>query len=64
VTPLAAIGLRGRQPALDEHEGGWKLASMGDGGKLPAPRGGVVGCGVRKKRKQILVKQMLMNYFF
>jgi hypothetical protein len=51
VTPLAAIGSHGRQPTLDEHEGGWKLASMGGGGKLPAPRGGAVSCGVREKRK-------------
>jgi hypothetical protein len=42
---------------LDEHEGGWKLASMGGGGKLPAPRGGAVGCGLRaRERKQMLMK--------
>jgi hypothetical protein len=42
---------------LDDHEGGWKLASMGGGGRLPAPRGGAVGCGVRaRERKQKLMK--------
>ena len=43
--------------AIGQESGDKLLASMGGDGRLPAPRGGAVGCGVRaRERKQMLMK--------
>jgi hypothetical protein len=43
--------------SIGAESGDKPLASMGGGGRLPAPRGGIVGCGVRAQER----KQMLMT---